>query len=829
MPAHFKPIQVILASLMLMITAVPGLAQKKPLEAGELARIRSEEDRRVRLATDRMQALRPDLGLSGAHTLEPRSAITDLYGRTHARYQQSYKGVRVMGGGAIAHVDEQDRFEQPTSKLFTDINLDVTPAVDAAAARAAIVQEAGPGAVEPSVVLQLVIVPVRTLTFTEDLSKRVLLDVPAMEEYQWQTSGYRLAWFGLSSTGGSLEDEREPTGWLVDAASGMVIRRWSQRVNDQIIQASQGIGRSLFHGTVALNATQNLETQAFDLTDATRGAGGGNSTRNLDNSTSYKSAASMTYKSSSNVWGDGRRYDAANGSASANGQTAAVDVAFAVERAWDTLAGVYGQAGLDGKGSSIDTRVHFGINQEAAFWLKTAKAAFFGDGAASSTATPTDLETVAHELGHGMWFSLIESEGFDGGEAGGVGEGHGDIVASIVEFYYLGAKGSGPVLADVEAAWNWRPRMVDPARVGGMREWDSTAGGRPEHTVGAIYGRLFVLLSRGAPSDRANPTYSKFFPNGMAGLGVQEAGQVWYVATAGYLPDEPNFFELRGAFLQAAEYLYGSESMGVRITQNAFAAVGLGAPAVDSVPPSIPAVTLSDIDEGEGSMLVSATANDDTGVLRIDFQIDGQPAFSRTKAPYSGYVSIAKLAPGTHTVLARALDYTAKAGVSSASFGTRGVNQLIADGGFEDGGKWLTTPGVVLQSSTMDSFLGSRHAAFTGNASLWQKVQISETATSANLSFRLRVESAVPVVGDRLEAQIRNEQGVVVETLATIFDSATASDALAKDYSKRTFNLMAYRGKTVELRFTSTVAAGVPKFRIDNVSLVSDEPLSAIA
>ncbi|MBK5294997.1 MAG: hypothetical protein JJE04_25390, partial [Acidobacteriia bacterium] len=46
---------------------------------------------------------------------------------------------------------------------------------------------------------------------------------------------------------------------------------------------------------------------------------------------------------------------------------------------------------------------------------------------------------------------------------------------------------------------------------------------------------------------------------------------------------------------------------------------------------------------------------------------------------------------------------------------------------------------------------------------------------------------------------------------------------------KRTFNLMAYRGKTVELRFTSTVAAGVPKFRIDNVSLVSDEPLSAIA
>ncbi len=807
-----------------MLIPAAGVAQKKPIEAEELARIRTEESRRVRLATNRMQALRPDLGLSNAHTLELRSAMTDLYGRTHARYQQFYQGVRVMGGGAIAHVDEQDRFEQPTTKLFPDILIDVVPAVDAATARAAIVQEAGPGSVDSSVVLRLVIVPVRTLVFTQDLGKRVLLDVPAMEEYQWQTTGYRLAWFGLSSTESGPEDDREPGGWLVDATSGMVIRRWSQRVNDEF-RAVQGSAQSLFYGPVEINSSQNLQTQEFELTDATRG---GNSTRNLENKASYSSVSAVPYRNSSNVWGDGKLYDAANGSASANGQTAALDVAFGVERTWDTLANVFAQPGLDGKGASIDTRVHFGKNQEAAFWLKTSKAAFFGDGAASSTATPTDLETVAHELGHGMWFSLIESEGFDGGEAAGVSEGHGDIVASLVEFYYLGAKGRGTVLTDVEAAWNWRPRMVDPARVGGLREWDSTARGRAEHSVGTIYGRLFVLLSRGAPADRANPTYSRFFPNGMAGLGLQEAGRVWYAATAGYLPDEPNFFELRTAFLQAAEYLYGAESTGVRITQNAFAAVGLGAPAVDAAPPTINAVTLSDMDEGEGSMLVSATATDDTGVLSIDFQIDGQTVLSRTKAPYAGYVSIAKLAPGTHIVMARALDYSAKAGISSATFGTKGVNQLIADGGFEEGGKWLATPGVVQSAGV--PFLGSRHAAFAATASIWQKVQISETATSANLSFRLRVESSSLAVGDRLEVQIRNEQGAVVETLATIYDGAATTDSLAKDYSKRSFNLMAYRGKTVELRFTSTiVAAGTVKFRVDNVSLVSDEPLSAVA
>jgi len=808
-----------------MLAGVPVAAQKRPVGAEDLVRIQAAEGQRVRLATDRMNALRGEFGLSEAHQLEWRSALTDLYGLTHVRYGQIYKGVRVLGGSAIVVIDEQDRLLPPALKLFADVNMEVTPAVDEAAARASIAQEAGVGEVEPSVQVRLAILPERVLVFTGDLSKRVLLDTAAMEEHQWVTQGYRLVWYGLSSVMDASPDAREPMGWLVDATTGVVLRRWTLRVN-QGPQPALGLGQSLFHGTVQLNTAVDAQPQQFELTDLTRG---GNRVRNLDNQTSVKSAAAAAFRNSTNSWGDGRRYEASSGSASANGQTAAVDVAFAVERSWDTLRNLFGRSGLDGRGTRIDTRVHFGSSFDGAFWHRSANAAFFGDGNPNSPFTVTDLETVAHELGHGMWYTQIETDGLDGSEALGIGEGHADIVASLVEFYLLASRGQGTVLPDVEAPWNFRARMVDPGRVGGLREWDATAGSRVEHAVGTIYGRLFVLLARGASADRTSATYSRFFPVGMAGLGLQEAAQLWYLATSGYLPDEPNFFELRQAFLRAAELLFGAESPGVRITQNAFAAVGLGAPVVDMSAPVVSGLSVSELDEGEGSVRVSAGAADDTGVLRVEFLVNNELAVSRTRAPYAGYVSIAKLTPGTHTLLARALDYGARTGISTTTFAVRGVNQLIQDGGLEDGGSaWTATSGVI-RSGAADSFLGTRHAAFSGNASLSQRVRISDAATSAALSFRLRVETGGALAGDRLEAQIRDERGAVLETLATVFDSVTTRDEVANHYLKRTFDLLAYRGRTVEVRFASTAPAGAPRFRVDNVSLVVEEPVSVTA
>ena len=824
-----------------LLGAAGAFAQRRPLDPDTLAQFREAETRRTQFVLESVQAAKARLGLGDAHSLQLRSAFTDQYGRLHARFRQQYKGVRVMSGGVVAHLDEQERFTEPTAKLFTDIDLDVTPAVDAEAARQAvatkIAEQETVGLPSPALQAELVIWPQRRLVvFNEDPSKRLLPAVPAMDEYAWTTMGYLLAYLVRSSTDESAGDDREPAAWLVDAMTGAVLRKYSLRADDTVRTASQGSAQTFSYGTVQIATSVNEDTLQFELTDVARG---GNTVSNLNSQTSVKKANAQPFTNGTNNWGDGKRYAAVNGTASANGQTVAVDVAYGVERTWDMLRNVFGHSGLDAHGTAVDTRVHYGANSSDAFWHRTAKAAFFGSGTATG-APPTDLETVAHELGHGVWYSMIESEGGPDSEADGISQGSADIFASLVEFYHLGSRGRGSALADVETSWNWRARMVNPPSVSfqpagsapqpGLVYWTVNAPSQEEHAVGTIYGHLFVLLARGASNNPSSPMNSRFFPNGMAGIGLQAAAEVWYVATMAYLPDEPTFFDLRAAFTQAAADLYGSGSVVYAGVLNAFAAAGMGPRVVDLSPPVVTGLTIQSLDEGEGSMLVSVQATDDTGVLLVEFQVDGQTVLTRQRQPYTAYVDVSKLGMGTHTLLVRALDFANTVGFTSQPFPIKGVNQLVSDPGFEDGGsKWNATAGVI-RTGGGDAFLGARYAGFAGNGFISQRVAIGAAATDVTLAFRVRVDNDSSfATGARLEAQVRDEQGNLLQILNTYFDNANTQDTVANNYIKQSFSLNAYRGRTVELRFVATSPAGTVRFRIDNVNVVSVEPLSVEA
>jgi Zn-dependent metalloprotease len=824
--------------LLLTFPTVVLLGQVKPiqtvLDPQELARVRSEEARRVRFATGQVNNLRARLGLGANHGFELRGAFTDQWGHTHVRFRQLYKGVRVLGGVVIAHIDPQDRFLDPTAKVFADIDLDVTPAVDAAGARASLVSPGTGAQPEPSLKLDLVILPERELVFTEDTSKRVIPNVPAADEYQWITRKYTLAWYGLLSTDESVEDDREPALAFVDASTGAVFRRGSLRADDT---PARGPARTFFHGTVDLSQSLNQESGQYELVDPTRG---GSRVRNLNRSSSFQRAKARAFTNATSSWGDGRKIAADAETTSANGQTAAADVAFAMQRSWDLLKNVFSHEGFDTKASPWEARVHFGPNTNEAFWHRTAGAAFFGGGSASAQQPPNDLETVAHELGHGFWYNLVESEGGRDSEADGISQGSADIFASLAEFYLLGNRGRGASLTDVEAAWNFRARMLNPAGTSfqvpdtapqpGLVYWTANAPSQDEHAVGALYGRLFVLLARGASSATSNPTYSRFFPNGTAGVGIQTAAELWYLATAAYLPDEPDFLELRQAYLLAAAFLYGPESMIYASVLNAFAAVGLAAPAADAAPPALTSLVIQSLDEAEGSMLVSAIGQDDTGILRVEFVINNQVVLTKTRPPYAGYLDISGLAPGTHAVTVRGYDSTNKVGFASLQFGIAGLNQLITDGSFERGGsRWTASPGVIRGGA--ESFLGTAHAAFAGNSFLSQQFALGTGLTQATLSFRVRVEPSEGVSsGARLDVQLRDSSGTVLETINTYFDSASApQDELAKNYLRTAFNLTAYRGRTVELRFVCVSPPGSVRFRVDSVSATSVEPASVEA
>ena len=90
--------------------------------------------------------------------------------------------------------------------------------------------------------------------------------------------------------------------------------------------------------------------------------------------------------------------------------------------------------------------------------------------------------------------------------------------------------------------------------------------------------------------------------------------------------------------------------------------------------------------------------------------------------------------------------------------------------------------------------------------------------SSATLSFYLHVdtsETTSTTAYDKLTVQVLNSSGTVLKTLATYSNLNAASG-----YTQRSFDLSAYIGQTVTLRFTGTEDSSLQtSFVLDDTSL----------
>jgi hypothetical protein len=142
---------------------------------------------------------------------------------------------------------------------------------------------------------------------------------------------------------------------------------------------------------------------------------------------------------------------------------------------------------------------------------------------------------------------------------------------------------------------------------------------------------------------------------------------------------------------------------------------------------------------------------------------------------------------------------------TSGTGGGGGGTQLLGNAGFESGtaSPWTGTARInqtttePAHAGTWDAWLDGTGATHTDTLS--QQVTIPSTATAASLSFWLHVDSAEPktTAYDTLKAQVLNGSGTVLSTLATYsnVDQATG-------YVQHSFNLSAYAGQTVTVKFT---------------------------
>jgi bacillolysin len=499
----------------------------------------------VREAISRVDSMRR----SGELRLRTRRDDLLVSGRTHERFDQYHRGVRVFG----ADVAEQLNRGQVVSvfgNVYDDIGIETTPTIEVDRALEIVAERAG---VElgPGQIPELVVLP--------------------------RDGRYTLSWRVRAMT---LNDLRE---YFVDARTGVIALEYS----DLQTQSAVGRGIGVLGDTKKISvrpsdgqfvASDELRPPNIDTYDM---KGDHIRTRNYVNGLVQLSPADLA-RDPDNTWNDGM----------------AVDAHVYFGWTYDYYFKRHNRRGIDNNDRPIRNLVHPARRQDwqqnfGPFSLFYTNAAYYGSGIVIFGVglppnvtlggqiwdfTSGSLDLVAHELTHGV--TDYSSDLIYQNESGALNEAFSDIVGTSVEFYYE-PPGSGSQRADYLLA-------EDVVRPGGIRSMaDPGAYSDPDH----YSRRLIVPLDNdnGGVHTNSGIANHAFYlaieggTNRTSGLGVQGVGaanreqveRVFFRAFTQMLPANATHSVARAATIQAARDIFGANSNAERAVTQAWTAVGV--------------------------------------------------------------------------------------------------------------------------------------------------------------------------------------------------------------------------------------------------------------
>ncbi|WP_371515683.1 M4 family metallopeptidase [Kitasatospora sp. NBC_01300] len=473
-------------------------------------------------------------GFGAGQDLVVKDVVLDADGTQHVRFDRTYQGLPVVGGDLVVHQDARGRLKDSSRAAAHDAAVGSTVPKVPAQAGAAGALAAAPGVQDATSTPELVV---------------------------WAADGTpRLAW---RTTVEGTGEHGQPAGKVVvtDATTGEQIETY-----DAEHQAS-GTGHSEYTGDITIDTTAQ-SGGGYTLKDSVRG----HVTKDANNvaASALKAGSGTAFTSATNVWGDGKKF-------STDRSTAAVDAHANTAWTYDYYKNTFGRNGIknDGKGATVF--VHVGTNWDNAQWSDSCFCMMTGDGDGSTDPEQVDLDTMGHEMTHGVTSATANLR--YSGESGGLNESTSDIFGTMVEWYANNKVDTPDYLFSDQSTPPWLRRFDKPSLDGRSADcWSSSVGKLDVHNSSGVGNHWFYLASEGSGSKTINGyTYNSPTCNNstVAGIGNQKVAKIWYRALTVYMTSTTTYKGARTASLSAAKDLYGLNSTEYKAVAAAWSGVNV--------------------------------------------------------------------------------------------------------------------------------------------------------------------------------------------------------------------------------------------------------------